>query len=139
MTEFEPANYGITTHYLTAWLRSLYSLKNKSIICRMVLEWLMRTNCKFVGIPTLVRIQLIPIMTIKAGSGNRTRTSCLEGKGTTIIQYLRNGVVAKWYTHWFQKPITTCYKGSSPFNFKAFGYNGIRTRNIHRDREVLYL
>ena len=80
----------------------------------MVLEWLMRTNCKFVGIPTLVRIQLIPTITIKAGSGNRTRTSCLEGKGTTIIQYLRNGVVAKWYTHWFQKPITVVLRVRIP-------------------------
>lgn len=25
--------------------------------------------------------------TIGADSGNRTRTSCLEGKGTTIMQY----------------------------------------------------
>ena len=27
--------------------------------------------------------------TIGADSGNRTRTSCLEGKGTTIMQYPR--------------------------------------------------
>ena len=84
----------------------------------MVPEWLIGTDCKSVGLSYAGSNPAHPIIdTLLAGSGNRTRASCLEGKGTTIIQNPQIEVVTKLVDVLVSKTNDFNREGSSPSNF----------------------
>ena len=97
MTGFEPANGGVTIHCLTTWLHPpylvFYDHFRTSRYIFIIRERKPTINFNTLTISSRIKDKNQALLTLKpqkrigADSGNRTRTSCLEGKGTTTMQY----------------------------------------------------
>ena len=73
MTGFEPANGGITTHCRNHLATPAMMKKFRGFLVSLS--------------SPLKKVTVHQRFSGGADSGNRTRTSCLEGKGTTTMQY----------------------------------------------------